>query len=330
MCDLPQPGQVSVGGFLRFLSLPLVALHLQLQLVYQILKPGKVFLVLLTLVCQLLHSPLVLAHTFNSVSSAFACIFNLRLQLTHPALQFLELLLASLHGQVLSLVQTVLQVLDGDLQVLLHPLQVSAGVLFLLQLLCHHGSISDGFLGLVLSIPCFLNTVVHFTLDLDQVSLKFLLGVQKACVLRVQKSSTLTSIYKFLFSHFAASLCLFQSHSQLLNLSNHKAVPTLHHGGLFLHIFLSSESIIKVQLGILKLSLDVPQLLLGLSSLAVGVTQLNLHLVQVSLHLLLDPQGIVSAPDLRVQSALHGVNHPLAVPLDLLHLLILLCQLPVN
>uniref|UniRef100_A0A3P9CRF2 Si:ch211-158m24.12 n=1 Tax=Maylandia zebra TaxID=106582 RepID=A0A3P9CRF2_9CICH len=36
---------------------------------------------------------------------------------------FLELLLATLHGEVLCLIQTVLQVLDCDLQVLLHPLQ---------------------------------------------------------------------------------------------------------------------------------------------------------------------------------------------------------------
>ena len=60
------------------------------------------------------------------------------------------------------------------------------------------------------------------------------------------------------------------------------------------------------------------------------MAQLNLHLIQVSLHLLLDSQGIVPAPDLSIKSALHGVHHPLAVPLDLLHLLILLCQLPVN
>ena len=80
----------------------------------------------------------------------------------------------------------------------------------------------------------------------------------------------------------------------------------------------------------LQLCLHIPQLLLGLSSLAIGVAQPNLHLIQVSLHLLLDSQGIVSAPDLRIQSALHGVNHPLAVPLDLLHLLIFLCQLPVH
>uniref|UniRef100_A0A4W5QYX7 Uncharacterized protein n=1 Tax=Hucho hucho TaxID=62062 RepID=A0A4W5QYX7_9TELE len=96
---------------------------------------------------------------------------------TYPILQFLEFFLSALHGQVLSLIQAVLQVLDCDLQVLLHPLQVRAGV---------------------------------------------------------------------------------------------------------------------------------------------------------SLHLLLDSHGIIPAPDLRVQSALHGVHHPLAVPLDLLYLLILLCQLPVN
>uniref|UniRef100_A0A3B4Z6Y6 Si:ch211-158m24.12 n=1 Tax=Stegastes partitus TaxID=144197 RepID=A0A3B4Z6Y6_9TELE len=44
------------------------------------------------------------------------------LNLPEPG-HFLELLLATLHGQVLSLIQTVLQVLDCDLQVLLHPLQ---------------------------------------------------------------------------------------------------------------------------------------------------------------------------------------------------------------
>uniref|UniRef100_A0A3Q1BZS6 Uncharacterized protein n=1 Tax=Amphiprion ocellaris TaxID=80972 RepID=A0A3Q1BZS6_AMPOC len=128
------------------------------------------------LVGQLLHSPLIFAHSFDSISSTSLLTFNFSLNL-YPGLQFLELLLATLHGQVLSLIQTVLQVLDCDLQVLLHPLQVSAGV---------------------------------------------------------------------------------------------------------------------------------------------------------SLHLLLDSQGIIPAPDLSIKIALHGVYHPLAVPLDLFHLLILLCQLPVD
>ncbi|XDV20701.1 hypothetical protein PO909_025985, partial [Leuciscus waleckii] len=118
--------------------------------------------------------------------------------------------------------------------------------------------------------------------------------------------------------------------SQLLNLRLHQSVSALHHGHLLLHVFLSSLGIIKVQLGILNLSLNVPVLFLGLSSLAIGVAQLNLYLIKVSLHLFLDSQGIIPAPDFRVQSALHGFNDSLAVPLDLLHLLILLCKLPVN
>lgn len=80
----------------------------------------------------------------------------------------------------------------------------------------------------------------------------------------------------------------------------------------------------------LKLALDVPELFLGFSCLAVGVTQLDLHLIQISLHLLFDSQGIISAPDLSVQCALHGFDHSLAVPLDLFHLLILLRNLPVD
>merc|ERR1719309_46905 len=208
--NLPALGQVNVGLLLRFLSLPLVGLDLQLQLVNQILEPGDILLVLLSLVGEFLHSPLILADTLNSICSTSLLSLNLCLQLTHPGLQFLELLLATLHGQVLSLIQAVLQVLDCDLQVLLHPLQMSAGVLLLLQLLSHHGGICNGLLGFFLCIPGFLDGVIHLTLNLDQVTLKLLLGVQKACVLRVQQSNTLAGIHQFLLSHFAASLCLLQ------------------------------------------------------------------------------------------------------------------------
>ena len=58
---------------------------------------------------------------------------------SYPGLQLLNLLLASFEGDLLGLVETHLQVLHGLLHVLLHPLQVGAGVLLLLQLLCHHG-----------------------------------------------------------------------------------------------------------------------------------------------------------------------------------------------
>ena len=74
--------------------------------------------------------------------------------------------------------------------------------------------------------------------------------------LRVKQSNTLTSINQLLFSHFASSLCLVQSGSQLLDLSHHQAISALHHGNLLLHVFLSSHSIIKVQLGILTFQRD--------------------------------------------------------------------------
>uniref|UniRef100_A0A3B3W0Q0 Uncharacterized protein n=1 Tax=Poecilia latipinna TaxID=48699 RepID=A0A3B3W0Q0_9TELE len=125
------------------------------------------------------------AMSARSWASSISCWTFLSLDIrncSYPLLQFLELLLATLHGEVLSLIQAMLQVLDCNLQVLLHPLQVSTGIL----------------------------------------------------------------------------------------------------------------------------------------------------IIKVSLHLLLDSQGIIPAPDLSIQSALHGVNHPLAVSLDLLHFFILLCQLPVN
>merc|ERR1719347_72206 len=330
MLNLPEFRHVGVGCFLSLLSLSLVSLHFKLQLVNKVLKPGHVLLILLSLVSELLDSAFVLADSLHSVNTSSCFSLNLTLQFTHPALQFLELLLATLHGQVLSLIQTVLEVLDCHLEVLLHPLKVRAGVLLLLQLFSHHGSISDGLLGLLLSIPGLLDDIVHLSLHCHQVTFKLLLGVQKTGVLGVQQSHSLTGIHQLLLSHFAASLSLLQRCSQLLNLSHHQTVSAVHHGCLLLHVLRGADGVIKVQLGILELPLHIPQLFLGLCCLAVSVAQLDLHLIQVSLHLLLDPEGIVSAADLRIQGALHGFSHPLGVPLDLLHLLILLCQLPVN
>uniref|UniRef100_A0A670JMQ7 Uncharacterized protein n=1 Tax=Podarcis muralis TaxID=64176 RepID=A0A670JMQ7_PODMU len=71
-----------------------------------------------------------------SLSSA---TLNLFTRNTYSVLQFLELLLATLHCQLFCLIKTMLQVLHCLVQVLLHPLQVGTGVLFLLEFLSHHG-----------------------------------------------------------------------------------------------------------------------------------------------------------------------------------------------
>uniref|UniRef100_A0A4W5N8B0 Uncharacterized protein n=1 Tax=Hucho hucho TaxID=62062 RepID=A0A4W5N8B0_9TELE len=93
---------------------------------------------------------------------------------TYSGLQLLDLLLATLHGDLFSFIQAVLQVLDGLLHVLFHALQVSTGVLLLLQLLCHHGSISNGLLGLFLSISGALQRI-HNSLLVPLIHLHFLI-----------------------------------------------------------------------------------------------------------------------------------------------------------
>lgn len=74
----------------------------------------------------------------------------------------------------------------------------------------------------------------------------------------------------------------------------------------------------------LELALHGAQVSLGLRHLVAGMAQMHLHLVEVALHLLLQPQGLVPAPDLRIQQALHGLCGPLAVSLQLLDFFILL------
>uniref|UniRef100_A0A8C9JIX5 Uncharacterized protein n=1 Tax=Panthera tigris altaica TaxID=74533 RepID=A0A8C9JIX5_PANTA len=65
-----------------------------------------------------------------------------------------------------------------------------------------------------------------------------------------------------------------------------------------------------------------------------GLLHVLLHALQVgagvALHLLLHPQGLVAAACLCIQGGLQRVHHPQVVPLGLLHLLVLLCQLPLD
>uniref|UniRef100_A0AAX7TRC0 Dynein light chain n=1 Tax=Astatotilapia calliptera TaxID=8154 RepID=A0AAX7TRC0_ASTCA len=100
----------------------------------------------------------------SSASSSSCCSLRsfLILQLFDANLQFLELLLAALHGDLLSLIQTVLQVFDGLLHVLLHALQMGTGVALHLLLDSH--------------VPLGL---VHFLVLLDQLALHVSLHLVK-------------------------------------------------------------------------------------------------------------------------------------------------------
>ena len=60
------------------------------------------------------------------------------------------------------------------------------------------------------------------------------------------------------------------------------------------------------------------------------MVQLDLHFIEVSFHLLLEPDGIIPAPDLSIQHALHGLHDSNMVPLQLVNFLILFSNFPVN
>lgn len=80
----------------------------------------------------------------------------------------------------------------------------------------------------------------------------------------------------------------------------------------------------------LENALGVPVVPQGLSSHAVGMVQLDFHFIKISLHLLLDPDGIIPAPDLSIQCALHGLHDSNVVSLQLVNFLILFSNFPVN
>uniref|UniRef100_A0A8D0GRU3 Uncharacterized protein n=1 Tax=Sphenodon punctatus TaxID=8508 RepID=A0A8D0GRU3_SPHPU len=63
-----------------------------------------------------------------------------------------------------------------------------------------------------------------------------------------------------------------------------------------------------------------------------GLFQVFLHPLQVLIpsESIIQSQSIISAPDFSIQGALHGLRHPLVIPLQLFNFLILLCNLPVD
>ncbi|KAJ1079340.1 hypothetical protein K5549_020664, partial [Capra hircus] len=89
-----------------------------------------------------------------------------------------------------------------------------------------------------------------------------------------------------------------------------------------------------LQLLLAALERDLLRLVQPVLQVLDGLLHVLLHALQVrtevALHLLLHPQGLVAAARLRIQGGLQGVHHPQVVALGLLHLLVLLYQLPLN
>ena len=176
---LAELGEVGVGLLFGLLGLSLVGLDLDLELVDQVLDSVEVLLVLLALVGDLLHLSLELSRGLDAFGSSSLFGIKLVLELAHARLELLHLLSATLEGNLFSLVESELEVLDGRLHVLLHSLEVLALVLLLLELLGHHGGVGDGALGLLLGVSAFGDGLLDLALHLLQLGLELSLLVDE-------------------------------------------------------------------------------------------------------------------------------------------------------
>lgn len=70
--------------------------------------------------------------------------------------------------------------------------------------------------------------------------------------LGVQQLNPLTDIQQFLLSQFTTPLSLLHQRPQLIKLSLHQVVASLHNCNVFLQIIIGTESIIQLQLRVLS------------------------------------------------------------------------------
>ena len=132
--------------------------------------------------------------------------------------------------------------------------------------------ISDGLLRFLFSIPGVPAGIFHLALQLHEVCLQLLLGVDEASVLGgeaqvlltrqseaetpppgllvphlgVQQLHSLIGVQQLLFGQLPSPLCLLQRCTQLLHLGLQQVGSALHNGQLLLQVLLAPESVIQV------------------------------------------------------------------------------------
>merc|ERR1711893_121896 len=242
--EFSELGQVGVSLFFGFFGLSFVGLDFDLEFVDQVLDSAQVLLVLLGLVRDLLDLSFHLSVRFDGFSSSFLLRVKFVLEFSHSGFEFLDLLSATFERNLSGFVESDLEFLDGGFHVLLHPLQVLALILLLLELFAHHSSISDGFLGLLLSVSAFRDALFNFTLGLLEFGLQFSLLVNESGVLGVEQVGSFVGLVEFSLSQFSASFSLFNGVSELFNFTGEEVGSSFNNGHLFTNIFVSSLSLV--------------------------------------------------------------------------------------
>jgi len=235
--DLSELGHVDVGGFFAFLSLSLVGLHLDLELVDEVLESDKVLLVFFGGVDDFLELSLEFLLVLESISGSLLFRVELVLEFSDTLVELLDLLLATLHGDLLGFVESELEILDGSLHVLFHSLEVSGLVLLLFEFFGHHSGIRDSLLGLLLSVTLLRNGFLDFGLGGLEFLLDLSLGVNEGGVLGVEKRGSLVGFEKLGLGKFSASFSLLKGTSEFFKLAREEVGSSVNNGNLFSKIF---------------------------------------------------------------------------------------------
>merc|ERR1719461_365193 len=148
--DLPELGQVEGSDLVGFLNLLLVALHLVLQFVNQLLHTFLVLLVLILGEGQLLDTSLSSSVGLLSVNKTSLFIIKLTFKILNLLLKSGDNLLASLDCQLLSLVQLGLHVLHLVVQDTSASLCHLSILLLSSEFISKSGSINHSLLGFLL------------------------------------------------------------------------------------------------------------------------------------------------------------------------------------
>jgi len=322
--DLSELGHVDVGGFFAFLSLSLVGLDLDLELVDEVLESDKVLLVFLSGVDDFLELSLELLLVLESIGGSLLLGVKLVLEFSDTLVELLDLLFATLHGDLLGFVESELEILDGGLHVLLHSFKVSGLVLLLLEFLGHHSGVGDSLLGLLLSVSLLRNGFLDFGLGGLEFLLDLSLGVDEGGVLGVEKGRSLVGFEKLGLSKLSTSFSLLKGASEFLKLAREEVGSSVNNGNLFSEIFGVALRVVNTDLEVLVLLLKSLHALLSFAALSVSMSKLNLKVVEVRFHLLLGSDSFTSGSDFGVEGGLHRFDSSLSVSSAVVDFLVLL------
>merc|ERR1719435_14792 len=323
-------GEVHGGDLLGLLHLALVGLDLGLELLDQILHALHVLAVLLSLEGEFLESSVGLAEILGGLLVAALLGIELGLELADAGLELGDDALASLEGGGLGLIETSLELSDGDLELLAEPVDVDGVLLLTAEFLGQVGGVGGGLLGLLLGVLQLGDGVIHIGLHGLEVLLQLSLGAGEHGVLAGELLDALSGIVQLDLGGLLRSVGSLEGDAHLFELRGEHVATALGHVVGFAGLL--TGALLLLQRG--AELLDVGQVFLdlfhGLGVGAVGMVERDLQLVDVSLELLLHAKSLLLGLGLSLERSLHGFEGTGVVLAGVLEFLLLLGETAVD